>query len=68
VGKLICESSGEDPSTKNKGTMCMDLAFLYAMLADGYALPDSQTLHIKKKINDIETAWPLGAAISEMKL
>ena len=68
VGKQVCEGSNGDQAIKNKGTMCMDLAFLHAILSEGYSLPDSQTLHIKKKINGIETAWALGAMIVEMML
>jgi Golgi nucleoside diphosphatase len=67
IGKDICNSRDEKTNEKNKGTMCLDFAFLYAILSDGYALPDTQTLYVKKKVKNIETAWPLGATLAEMQ-
>eukprot|EP00760_Papus_ankaliazontas_P031108 PhM_4_TR5185/c0_g1_i1/m.99152/K01526/E3.6.1.42; guanosine-diphosphatase len=52
--------------TNNKGTMCMDHSFIYALLSHGYELPDTTPVYLKKKINGIETAWALGAMITEM--
>jgi len=69
VGKIkelaqkICD--GQMPE-KHVGTMCMDFAYLYALVSTGYELPDEHNLHIKKKINGIETAWCLGAMIPSM--
>lgn len=64
IGTSICESDEEKFASKNKGTMCMDFAFLYTLLHHGYGLADDRTLYIKKKINGVETAWPLGAALA----
>lgn len=63
VGRQVCESTEEKYASKNKGTMCMDLAFLYSILRHGYKLEDSRELLIKKKIDGYETAWPLGASL-----
>jgi guanosine-diphosphatase len=63
IGQKICDGQMPD---KHKGTTCLDFAYLYALVATGYELPDTQKLHIKKKINGIETAWCLGAMILNM--
>jgi len=64
LGNQACNSDGD----QNKGEMCLEVSFLYAILSHGYGLRDAQTLHVKKKINDIETAWALGALILEKNL
>lgn len=65
VGAGIC-ANDEKYSEHNKGTMCMDLAFEHALLNVGYSLPTDRQLLVKKKINDVETAWPLGAMLLAM--
>lgn len=62
----VCGNEGEYAS-HNKGTMCMDLTYLYSLLRTGYDLPESTTLYVKKKIKGIETAWTLGAMMVAMK-
>jgi guanosine-diphosphatase len=66
IGRKICEGKEEPYADKNVGTMCMDYSFLYTLLSEGYGLNDDRELWVKKKINGIETAWPLGAALSQM--
>jgi guanosine-diphosphatase len=66
IGKKICANEGDQYKVHNKGTMCMDFTFLYAILSKGYELPDTAPVLIKKKINDVETAWPLGAMLVAM--
>jgi Golgi nucleoside diphosphatase len=67
VGRKICEAKEEPFASKHKGSMCMDFAYLYGLLRNGYGLPDDHTLHIRKKIKGIETAWALGAMIVSMQ-
>lgn len=67
IGTKICNGGEEKYSSHNKGTMCADFAYLYTLLSKGYGLSDDEHLHIKKKINGIETAWALGAMIEMMK-
>lgn len=62
AAKRACGQNDAD-----KPTHCLDLSFVYTLLHDGYGLSDDQPLIIKKKINDIETAWPLGAALAAME-
>lgn len=65
VGTGIC-SNDEKFAEHNKGSMCMDLAFEHALMSSGYSLPEDRTVLVKKKINDVETAWPLGAMLLAM--
>ncbi|KAJ1922501.1 Guanosine-diphosphatase [Tieghemiomyces parasiticus] len=57
-----------DPSTlaelNGRPHYCMDLNYIYALLSEGYDIPDERTLHMTNKINDVETGWSLGAAIA----
>jgi len=68
MAENVCGGSTEAKyADHNKGTMCMDLSYLYAILKSGYDMPDDTKLHIRKKINGIETAWTLGAMMAAMK-
>lgn len=67
VGTEICSGADKKYAEHNLGTECLDFAYLYELLVTGYDLPDTQKLHIKKKINGIETAWALGAMIVAMQ-
>jgi guanosine-diphosphatase len=64
--KQLAEKACTIGSPENKGSNCLEMSFLYSLLAKGYSLPDGAKLNIKKKINGIETAWALGAMITEM--
>lgn len=66
VGRGVCKGDTEAYKAHAKGSMCTDLAYLYALLSRGYGLSDATNIIVKKKINDIETAWPLGAMILVM--
>lgn len=43
---------------------CLDLSFIYGLLAHGYEIPDEREIRVAKKIDGIETGWCLGAAIA----
>ncbi|KAI8805779.1 nucleoside phosphatase family-domain-containing protein [Cladochytrium replicatum] len=45
---------------------CLDLAYMYSLLADGYELPDDRVLKLAQKIRGVETGWALGAAMHLM--
>ncbi len=66
TGTKICAGEEEPFKAKNRGSMCMDFSFLYTLLSSGYGLSDERNLYIKKKINDVETAWSLGASLAAM--
>ncbi|KAI8807683.1 nucleoside phosphatase GDA1/CD39 [Cladochytrium replicatum] len=45
---------------------CLDIAYTYSLLADGYELPDDRVLKLAQKIRGVETGWALGAAMHLM--
>ena len=49
---------------KENPHLCLDLTFLYALLADGYGMEADRRLTITQKIGGIETGWTLGATIA----
>ena len=48
--------------------LCMDLSFCHTLLSQGFKVPDDAEITIVKRIkyktNEVEAAWPLGAAIN----
>ncbi|KAH3848006.1 ectonucleoside triphosphate diphosphohydrolase 5-like isoform X2 [Dreissena polymorpha] len=42
--------------------LALDLAYIYSLLSTGYHISDSTSVHLKKKIADVEVSWALGAA------
>eukprot|EP01006_Ploeotia_vitrea_P020454 TRINITY_DN52735_c0_g1_i1.p1 TRINITY_DN52735_c0_g1~~TRINITY_DN52735_c0_g1_i1.p1 ORF type:complete len:431 (-),score=38.86 TRINITY_DN52735_c0_g1_i1:117-1409(-) len=60
MGEKACAA---DTSDEDHEMQCMDLAYLYAILRNGYHVDDSTQLNIHKKINGIETQWTLGATL-----
>jgi len=60
MGETACASKSPDDLHK---WQCLDLAYMYALLRDGYRLPEASNLNIAKQIDGIETAWSLGAAV-----
>ncbi|PVU87203.1 hypothetical protein BB560_006541 [Smittium megazygosporum] len=43
---------------------CLDLAYMYGLLKYGINIDDNRALKTTRKINDAETGWCLGAALS----
>uniref|UniRef100_A0AC34FJ97 Apyrase n=1 Tax=Panagrolaimus sp. ES5 TaxID=591445 RepID=A0AC34FJ97_9BILA len=41
--------------------LCMDLTYIYALLSKGYGLSDKKSIHLTKKMKDMEVSWALGA-------
>ncbi|KAF4788540.1 hypothetical protein TURU_159048 [Turdus rufiventris] len=41
--------------------LCMDLAYITALLKEGFGFRDNTVLKLTKKVNNIETSWTLGA-------
>lgn len=50
--------------------LCMDLSFMHSLLHRGFGIPDERSITLVKRIlykgNQVEAAWPLGAAINMM--
>jgi guanosine-diphosphatase len=42
---------------------CIDMVYMYGLLAHGYSIAENRTLKMAKKINGMETGWCLGASI-----
>ncbi|KAI7870932.1 nucleoside phosphatase GDA1/CD39 [Spinellus fusiger] len=49
---------------KGRPEWCLDLTYMYNLLAHGYEIPEDRVIHIAKKIDGVETGWCLGAAIA----
>jgi guanosine-diphosphatase len=49
---------------KDEPGLCLDLGFIYHLLATGYEIPGHRKLRTAKKIRDVETGWCLGASIA----
>ncbi|CAH9101886.1 unnamed protein product [Cuscuta europaea] len=54
-------------SEENLPYLCMDLAYQFSLLVDGFGLDPYQSITLVKKVNYkshlVEAAWPLGSAI-----
>ena len=48
--------------------LCLDLSFQYALLTDGFKIEAARPVTLVKRVKyqgqEIEAAWPLGAAIN----
>ncbi|TPX41697.1 hypothetical protein SeMB42_g05452 [Synchytrium endobioticum] len=64
-GKKKTEMGGMkwDHDTLDRAHLCLDLAYIYGLLKDGYGMSDDRRIQIAKKINGFETGWCLGAAL-----
>ncbi|TPX31186.1 hypothetical protein SmJEL517_g05399 [Synchytrium microbalum] len=69
-GIQICDSVEkeavvrDDAAALDKAHLCLDLAYIYGLLKDGYGIEDDRKIQIAKKITGYETGWCLGAALS----
>ena len=48
--------------------LCLDLTFQHSLLTSGFKIPDTTKVSLVKRVKyqsqEIEAAWPLGAAIN----
>ena len=59
----VCNSSPVfDESDKENSFMCMDLAYIYSLLKDGYGLPNDKEINVYRELGNMEISWALGAA------
>ncbi|KAM9294348.1 nucleoside diphosphate phosphatase ENTPD5 [Gastrophryne carolinensis] len=56
----VCDHMISDPPPRP--FLCMDLAFITALLKEGFGFKDGTTLQLTKKVNGVEMSWTLGAA------
>ncbi|CAJ0940808.1 unnamed protein product [Ranitomeya imitator] len=52
---------------KKSPFLCMDLAYITALLREGFGFEEDTTLQLAKKVQDIETSWTLGAILQELQ-
>ncbi|KAA3681623.1 ectonucleoside triphosphate diphosphohydrolase 5/6 [Paragonimus westermani] len=50
----------------NEPFQCMDLAFITALLHDGYGFPWEKKIILQKKVKSFEISWGLGALFAEL--
>lgn len=65
---LTLQSISERPQKISDSSLltkyeCLYYAYVYALLTNGYGIPEDRKLHVAKKIDGFETAWALGAGI-----
>lgn len=77
VGKEVCAMGMEDigknyPSVDDddRAYFCLDLAYEYMLLVEGFAVDANQEITLVKKVKYknafVEAAWPLGSAIEAL--
>ncbi|XP_029454309.1 ectonucleoside triphosphate diphosphohydrolase 5 isoform X3 [Rhinatrema bivittatum] len=47
--------------TSNSPFLCMDLSYITALLKEGFGFEARTPLQLRKKVNNVETGWTLGA-------
>jgi len=67
-GLLPTPGSGVQVQEEQRPYLCMDLSYCYKLLTEGFKVPEKAKITIVKRIKykkeDVEAAWPLGAAIN----
>jgi apyrase len=77
AGKRVCQTHVDsilkeypDAEEDHFEYLCLDLAYIYALLTKGYGLKDKEPLYLVDKIDykgqPVEAAWALGDAIAVM--
>lgn len=63
--EVICAASlSHETVLESNPAICLDLAFIYTLLRDGYGIPPNRTIHSGQTIKDYETGWTLGSALA----
>ncbi len=61
----ICSGSlKSEPIYEKNPAICLALAFIYTLLHDGYGIREDRRIHSGQTINEYETGWTLGSALS----
>lgn len=56
------ENANINKNDKDYSFLCMDLTFIYALLSQGFGLPDYKQINVHNEVNRMEISWALGAA------
>ncbi|KAG8562165.1 hypothetical protein GDO81_015609 [Engystomops pustulosus] len=63
--KEVCDHM--ERFTSQSPFLCMDLAYITALLKEGFGFEEDTTLQLAKKVRDVETSWTLGAVFGVMQ-
>lgn len=63
LAQEVCPYAYSHSVMQENPHMCLDLVFMYGLVARGYGLDDARNLRVAKKIKGFETGWCLGAAM-----
>ena len=68
AGRLTCCPGRSQVERAQAPYLCLDLSFQYALLTDGFKIEAARPVTLVKRVKyqgqEIEAAWPLGAAIN----
>lgn len=63
--EVLCSAEMNKDSLFDKNpVICLDLAIIYGLLHDGYGIKGDRKIHSGQTINEYETGWTLGSALS----
>eukprot|EP01062_Namystynia_karyoxenos_P038661 TRINITY_DN2806_c0_g2_i1.p1 TRINITY_DN2806_c0_g2~~TRINITY_DN2806_c0_g2_i1.p1 ORF type:complete len:462 (+),score=116.25 TRINITY_DN2806_c0_g2_i1:83-1468(+) len=62
----VCRGGRSARGRMNKGTMCMDLCFIHALLEHGLGLQRGRRLVVLSHIGGFEASWPLGTMLRRL--
>lgn len=63
--EVLCSASKDQEAAYARNpSMCLDLAFIYTLLHEGYGIPENRKIYSGHTINEYETGWTLGSALS----
>ncbi|KAF9174785.1 Guanosine-diphosphatase [Mortierella sp. AD011] len=52
---------------RKSSDLCMDLSYIYGLLAYGYDVPNERKIKLAKKLKGYETGWCVGASIAVLE-
>lgn len=59
AAQTVCQRG----SVMEKPFLCLDTSFIITLLTDGFGLSLHHQLHLKRKIEDFDVSWAVGAAL-----
>lgn len=63
LGKRVCSNPTSSELADNPD-LCLDIAYIYSLLHNGYEMDPKRPIYVTKRINNYEAGWSLGAAIN----
>ena len=66
--EVICNTCVLQVDASQAPYLCLDLSFLHTLLTEGFKIQEGREVTLVKRVKyqsqEIEAAWPLGAAIN----